>query len=237
MRNARINVVLIKYISCLGVLFLAGCASVATPFKTNSPLGEDWYLGFFAPPYMEVWMERVDVEDAHGLYYSNILAGTTATSWQEDPEGWPQPMQVPMGKGRSITGSALPKLVFVRWQSLGEPQTYRIVLDIPESVRKQMLKKMPYPKHPGDFAYQDILTIELAPGGWVKAWIRSSVSTPIEILCQKAEVEPKGPDQGFNDGRYAYALNKLNQETQEYLKTHSIPYDSWKCPEHISDPQ
>ncbi|GGA08369.1 DUF2931 family protein [Dyella caseinilytica] len=223
-----------KYLYFALMCLLTGCVSVATPFKAKLPQGEDWYLGFFAPPYMEVWMERVDVEDVRGLYYSNILAGTTATSGQEAPGGWPQPMQVPMGKGRSITGSALPKLVFVRWQSLVEPQTYRIVLDIPESVREQMTKNMPYQKHPQDLAYQDVLTIELAPGGWIKAWVQSSESTPLEILCQKAEVEPKGPDQGLSDGRYAYALNKLHPETQEYLKTHPIPFNSWTCPEQAS---
>jgi hypothetical protein len=219
---------------CFALLpFLVSCASVAAPFKAKLPSGEDWYLGFFAPPYMEAWMERVDVEDAHGLYYSNILAGTTATSWQEDPGGWPKPMQVPMGKGRSITGSALPKRIFVRWQSLVEPQTYRITLDISELVREQMVKKIPYPKYPKELAYQDLLAIELTPGGWVKAWIRSSVSTPVEILCQKAEVEPLGAYQGRYNGQYV----KLNGETKEYIRTHSIPYESWNCPERASLPQ
>jgi hypothetical protein len=237
MKRPYIRVQLMKYIGCLWLLILTGCTSVAEPFKTKLPSDEDWYLGFFRPPYMETWIERVDVVDVRGNYYTNVGGGTTASSWQEDPKGWPKPMQVPMGTGRSITGSALPKFVFVRWQSLVEPQTYRIVLEIPESAREQMLRKMPYPKHPTDFAYEDILTVELVPGGWVKAWVQSSISTPVEILCLKAEVEPKGPDQGLNEGRYAYALNKLHPETQEYLKTHAIPYDSWKCPAQASASQ
>ncbi|GGA08383.1 DUF2931 family protein [Dyella caseinilytica] len=223
-----------KYLCCLWLLFLTGCTTAGGSYKAPLPEDEDWYVGFFTPPYMEVWVERVDVEDAHGLYYRDVTGGTTATSSQEDPEGWPESMQVPMGAGRSITGAALPKRIFVRWQSLVEPQTYRITLDISESVREQMVKNMPYPKHPQDLAYQDILTIELAPGGWVKAWIKSTVSTPVEILCQKAEVEPKGPYGGLSGGKY----RPLSERAAPYVETHPIiSYDSWKCPEHGSASQ
>ncbi|QRN52744.1 DUF2931 family protein [Dyella caseinilytica] len=222
-----------KYLCCLWLLFLTSCSSAGGPLKRELPY-DAWYLGFEAPSYMEVWLERVDVEDVHGLYFANIWRGTVAMGYEGDPAGWSEGLGVVMGKGRYITGAALPKRIFVRWQSLAEPQTYRVTLEIPESARQQMLKKAPYVSYPDQLKYQDVLAIELSPGGWAKAWVMNEASMPVEILCQKAEVEPKGPDQGLSDGRYAYALNKLHPETQEYLKTHPIPFNSWKCPEQTS---
>jgi hypothetical protein len=215
---------------------LAGCASVTRPPTTGLPY-DAWYLGFEAPSYMEVWLESVDVEDVHGLYYANIWHGTVAMAYEGNPTGWSEGLDVVMGKGRYITGAALPKRIFVRWQSLSEPQTYRVTLEIPESARQLMLEKAPYVSYPDHMQYQDVLAVELAPGGWARAWVMNEASMPVEILCQKAKVEPKGPDQGLNEGRYAYALNKLHPETQEYLKTHAIPYDSWKCPARASASQ
>ena len=54
-----------------------------------------------------------------------------------DPKGWPKH---PGGKGRFVRGADLPRLVYVRWQSMAEPQTYEAYLDIPESARQTMLQ-------------------------------------------------------------------------------------------------
>jgi hypothetical protein len=82
--------------------------------------------------------------------------------------------------------------------------------------------------------YRKVLTIGLAPGGWIRAWVMSYGSMPVEVLCQKAEIEPKGPDQGLNHGQYAYTFDQLEPATQRYLRSHAIPYDSWKCPDTAS---
>ena len=89
-----------------------------------------------------------------------------------------------------------------------------------------MREKAPSMRPPIKYEYQEALAIGLAPGGWIRAWVMSPSSTPVEILCQKAEIEPKGPDQGKYEGRYV----TLGPESKEYLRLHPIPYDSWKCP-------
>ncbi|HET7330762.1 DUF2931 family protein [Dyella sp.] len=210
-----------RYLS-YSLVVLAGCALVgATP--TRLPY-DSWYLGFRAPRYMEVWLETADVEDVRGRVFPGAMSGTVAISYSGEAGGWGQ--RISMGAGRDVTGAALPKRIYVRWQSLVEPQTYRAVLDIPESTRRLMLSKARSTTVPVVEEYRNILTIALAPGGWVKAWVKSPGSKAVEILCQKAEIEPKGPDQGKYEGRYV----TLGPESKEYLRLHPVPYDSWKCP-------
>ena len=217
----------LKSLACCLVLLLAGCALVgATP--TRLPY-DAWYLGFRAPRYMEVWLETADVEDVRGWVFPGAMSGTVAISYSGEAGGWGQ--RISMGAGRHVTGAALPKRIYVRWQSLVEPQTYRAVLDIPESARRLMRSKARSTRAPVVEEYRNILSITLAPGGWVKAWVMSSRSPAVEILCQKAEIEPKGPDEGRNQGQYAYAFDQLEPATQRYMTSHPIPYDSWKCPD------
>jgi len=157
-----------------------------------------------------------------------MMQGIVALGYGGDPEGWGD--RISTGKGRDIYGAGLPKRIYVRWQSLVEPQTYRAIIEIPEQARRIMLTDIP-PDRPGGFnGTRRYLSIGLAPGGWIKAWLLGPGSPPVEVLCTRAQVEPKGPSQGRMNGRYAYSFDQLEPETQVYLKTHAIPYDSWKCP-------
>ena len=214
------------YLLALATALLAGCATLGSP-RTGLPY-DAWRLGFLAPSYMEVWLETADVEDVRGHVFPGAMSGTVAINYSGEPDGWRQP--VGWGKGRYITGAALPQRIYVRWQSLAEPQTYRAVLDIPASARQRMREKAPSMHPPIKYEYQEALAIGLAPGGWIRAWVMSPGSTPVEILCQKAEIESKGPDEGRNQGQYAYAFDQLEPATQRYMTSHPIPYDSWKCP-------
>jgi len=215
---------------CLGygwAVLLAGC-SLAQSTSPRLPY-DAWYLGFQAPAYMEVWLETADVEDVRGRTFFGAMAGTVAIAHSGSAVGWGD--IIPLGKGRYVTGAALPKRIYVRWQSLVEPQTYRATIEIPEAARQLMRSKAPSMRPPFKYEYQEALSIGLAPGGWIKAWVMSPTSTPVEVLCQKAQVEPRGPDEGHNNGRYAYAFDELEPAAQRYLKAHPIPYDSWKCPQ------
>ena len=203
-------------------VLLAGC-SLAQSTSPRLPY-DAWYLGFQAPAYMEVWLETADVEDVRGRTFFGAMAGTVAIAHSGSAVGWGD--IIPLGKGRYVTGAALPKRIYVRWQSLVEPQTYRATLEIPESVRQLMLHKLPSERAPVIYQYPKMLSIALAPGGWIKAWVMSPTSTPVEVLCQKAEIEPMGANQGNYDGRYV----TLGARARTYLQHHAIPYDSWKCP-------
>ncbi|GHH57679.1 hypothetical protein GCM10009090_29170 [[Pseudomonas] boreopolis] len=200
---------------------LTGCATA--PAKARLPY-DAWRLGFLAPHYMDVWTEDAVVEDVRGRVFTGYRSGTVAIAHEGDPNGWPTSES--MGKGRDVIGADLPRRIYVRWQSLVEPQTYRVTLEIPERMRKLMLEKAESQAVPGKFDYQNAVVVGLAPGGWVKVWVKSPGARRVEVLCQQAEVEPKGPDQGEYGGRYV----TLPAKAKEYIANNPIPFDSWKCP-------
>ncbi|MBM7123745.1 DUF2931 family protein, partial [Dyella flava] len=204
-------------------LWLAGCALTQSTPRNGLPY-DSWYLGFRAPANMEASLETADIEDTQGRIFTGMMQGSVTFALGGDPVGWGD--RISSGKGRDIYGAGLPQRIYVRWQSLVEPQTYRAIIDIPVTVRQQMLSKAPSVLASNRYGYQRYLTIGLAPGGWIKVWIMGTTSAPVEVLCTHAQVEPKGPYQGRYNGEYV----RLNPEIKDYLKTHAIPYDSWKCP-------
>lgn len=218
-----------KHIGKRAVLLLAlivasGCA--ATAGRPVLPY-DSWRLGFIAPTNMEVWIETADVEDVRGIIFKRAGSGTVSIAYRKDAAGgWPK--RPGMGAGRQVTGAALPKRIFVRWQSLVEPQTYRVILEVPEHARRLMLSRELQPQYMPEhrWEYRENLVVGLAPGGIAKVWIKGPGLEAIEVLCQRAEIEPRGPDLGQYGGRYV----TLPAEPQRYLRAHPVPYDSWKCP-------
>lgn len=200
---------------------LLGCVSSAAPRVHGLPY-DAWSLGFVAPNYMEVWIEAAEVEDVSGNLFANLETGTASIGYREDAAGWGD--HVGFGKSRQVTGAALPKRVYVRWQSVVEPQTYDVFLDIPESARKAMLTKARHRVLSEEF-YREALVVGLAPGGWVKVWVSGAAGEAIEVLCTQAKIEPKGPYNGMSGGRY----RPLSERAVPYVRTHDVPYKSWRC--------
>lgn len=209
--------------SLLGLLLvlLTGCAN-PEQFAGNLPYPY-WRLGFLAPDYMEVWVETADVEDVHGNRFYRMGGGTASiakpTDGSGNAAGWRS--NLGWGAGRHVNGADLPKRIYVRWQSLAEPQTYRITLQIPERARQLMMEKLDPPCRTSE--YRHALALGLAPGGVVKGWVMSTCGGPIEVLHAKAEIEPKGPYGGQSDGEYYF----LSETSKAYIEKHSIPYGSW----------
>ena len=203
------------------LLLLNGCAGAernpgSLPYKY-------WRLGFLAPDYMEVWVETADVEDIDGNLFYRMGGGTAsiailsdgsgnATGWRSNL-GW--------GAGRHINSADLPKRIYVRWQSLAEPQTYRVILDIPECARQLMSERLDPPCPASE--YREALTLGLAPGGVVRGWVMSTCGRPIEVLRAQAEIEPKGPYEGTSNGGH----RPLSDISKTYIEKHGIPYGSW----------
>lgn len=211
-------------------LALTACAS-----QTNSahlPY-RSWYLSFSNVPHMEVWVEDAQVVDVTGKHFHNLAVGALADDGNEEnvnPAGWAASSGY--GPGFYVLGAALPKQIYVRWQSLAEPQTYQATITIPESVRKLMLTKGPPDpayKHasPAEYYYNRV-NLGLAPGGWIKVWVGGVLEDPIPVMCVKAKVVPQGPDLGKYGGRYV----KLSAKAKAYLAHHTIPYTSWNCKKH-----
>jgi hypothetical protein len=64
----------------------------------------------------------------------------------------------------------------------------------------------------------------LAPGGVVQVWVRDSCHHPVKVARAQAEIEPLGPSQGKNEGRYAYPVS---EKAKRYIDKYGIPYGSW----------
>ncbi|MQQ37298.1 DUF2931 family protein [Pseudomonas sp. SZ57] len=207
------------------VFLLSGCAfanSQSMPYKA-------WRLGFSAPAYMEVWIESADVVDIQEQVYPRAMSGNAAIltppNNSGDPRGWPK--RAGWGKGKYVTGADLPKLIYVRWQSLVEPQTYQMVIKIPEATRELMRKEeKAFCSFGGEWitGYREAIGIRLAPGGIAKVSVTGPCMTPIEVTTVKAMIDPRGPYEGKSGGHY----RPLSAVSKAYIEKFGVPYDSWK---------
>lgn len=203
------------------IFLLAGCTN-SEQYAGNLPYPY-WRLGFLAPDYMEVWVETADVEDVHGNLFYQMGGGTASIAKPADGSGnaagWRS--NLGWGAGRHVNGADLPKRIYVRWQSMAEPQTYRVILDIPERARQLMSERLDPPCRTSE--YRHALALGLAPGGIVRGWVMSTCGKPIEVLRAQAEIEPKGPYRGESNGKH----RPLSDSAKAYIEKHGIPYGSW----------
>jgi hypothetical protein len=211
----------------LGIMLaLSACAS-----ETHLPY-RSWHLSFSDVPHMEVWVEDAQVVDVTGRHFHRLSPGALGDGNDGDisPAGWGSSSGD--GKGQDVLGAALPKQIYVRWQSLTEPQTYQATVDIPDAVRKLMLTQGPLKpefKHPVPGAYYyNRNNLGLAPGGWIRVWAGGVLVNPIPVMCVKAQIDPIGPYGGKSGGKY----RPLTKKAAAYITTHPIPYASWDCNTH-----
>ncbi|WP_313025317.1 DUF2931 family protein [Pseudomonas lopnurensis] len=208
------------FLLACALFLLGGCATSqgqpGLPYRA-------WFAGVFAPDHMEVWVESVDVIDRRGLAYERVSGGVP--SYAGSVAGWPP--HPSGGAGKNLPGIDLPEIIFVRWQSLVEPQTYNVRINIPEWVRQEMLKPdSAYCRWDGkviDGLYRKVITIGLAPGGIAKAWVGGPCLDSIEIGRFEAAISKAGPYGGKSDGHYYF----LSDEAKAYIEQHGVPYDSW----------
>lgn len=207
-------------------LALLACMVGCSPSKTHLPY-KAWRLGFLAPQNMEAWTEEATIEDVQGHIFYGYDSGAVAMGYNPDSASWGH--DVGWGAGRYVTDAALPKRIYVRWQSQVEPQTYIVTLDIPEQARQQMLLQAPsvmnVPGMAHELEYYKAIAIGLAPGGIVRVWVTGPGLKAIPMMCVKAQIEPKGPYGGESGGKY----RPLTERPLPYLQTHPIPYGTWGC--------
>jgi hypothetical protein len=212
-------------------LFLSGCTN-----DHRRPLPYDaWSLIFFAPDYMEVWIETADVVDINehvfrgagsgmpAIGYPRALSKDIPTEFRGKPRGW---RENPGGKGRYVTGADLPRLIYVRWQSLAEPQTYEAYIEIPESIRKLMRSSEDvFCAFDGKVIteYRKLLIVGLAPEGIAKVWVKGPCLLATEVTRVQGTINPKGPYGGTSNGKH----RPLSEESKAYIDKFGIPYGSW----------
>ncbi|WP_069864716.1 DUF2931 family protein [Pseudomonas citronellolis] len=205
------------------VLGLAGCAGGAHRLPYDS-----WRLGFGTPNYMEVWIETADAVDVRDRVFYRAMSGIASTqspkSLKGDPRGWPD--RPGAGKGKQVLGADLPRLIYVRWQSLVEPQTYEAYIVIPEATRSAMVKpETGYCPARGIWRedYRDMLTVGLAPGGIAKVWLMGACLSAIDVARVQGTVVKKGPYGGKSGGQH----RPLSATSKAYIEKYGIPYGSW----------
>jgi hypothetical protein len=212
----------------LGAFFVAGCQAADPLSGENDPKDQWWSLSFVEPAYMKVWVEDSAVEDINGKLFNRTGGGTAGSHDSEDgteaARGWSKNISSGI---RGVVGADLPKRIYVRWQSIVESKTYRAWVDIPEEARRLMHASVnercpATPKEPAN--YITMVYLGLAPGGVVQVWVTDKCLKSIKVARAQAELEPLGPSQGKNGGRYAYPVSP---ESKRYVEQFGIPYGSW----------
>ena len=196
---------------------LSACAS--GPGAPKLPY-RAWYVGLAAPRHMEVWVEGVDVLDKRGYGFFHVAGGVAG--YTRKPEGWHKGG----GKIKPVGNVDLPEFLFLRWQSLVEPQTYKITIKIPQWVRDEMLRPervFCQASKEWEDDYRNAITLGMAPGGIVKVWVGGACLGFTEVGRFQAKVEPLGPYKGRANGQYM----RLEPEHKAYIDQHGIPYGSW----------
>ncbi|GFM80339.1 hypothetical protein PSCICN_10310 [Pseudomonas cichorii] len=178
---------------------------------------------------MEVWIETADAVDINNRVFKRAMSGVssiqTPPNLRGKPKGWPK--RPGDGAGKYVYGAELPRLIYVRWQSLAEPQTYQAYIEIPEATREVMLKgERAFCSVTGKWitGYREAITIGLAPGGIAKTWVHGGCLGPIEVSRVQGTIVKKGPYGGASGGYY---YRNPNPESQAYIDKFGIPYDSW----------
>ena len=197
-------------IALLGALLVSGCQIGGPETGANDPKSPWWQLGFVEPTYMKIWVEDSSVLDIKNMMFFNVggksAPGGEPDDGTESARGW----GTVGGSGVPVTGADLPRMIFVRWQSISEQKTYQGFIEIPEDARQLMVKSTHQrcPETPERTArYMATLLVGLAPGG----------------VLQR-EIEPLGPEQGKHGGRYAYPVS---EKAKRYIDKYGIPYGSW----------
>jgi hypothetical protein len=211
----------------LCALFMAGCQAADPLSAKNDPKSESWELAFTEPYYMKVWVEDSAVEDINGKLFKRTGAGTAAGGEPEDGKESARGWHAVGAAAKAVIGANLPKRIYVRWQSIVEPQTYQVWVDVPEEARQLMLSSVNQrcTETPEQQAsYSASIYLELAPGGVVQVWVRNSCHHPVKVARAQAEIEPLGPSLGKNQGRYAYPVS---EKSKRYIDKYGIPYGSW----------
>jgi hypothetical protein len=210
----------------LGMLLLSACQTADPLSGERDPKDPWWSLDFMAPSYMIGVVEHSAVEDVNGELFNRPGGGAIGTATPslgtESARGW----HGVAGNVIPVTGADLPKRIYVRWQSVVEPQTYQAWIDIPEEARQLMHSSThrrcaETPER--NARYTASVILGLAPGGIVQVWVRDSCRKAIKVTRAQAEVAPLGPHLGKSGGKYY----PQSEKSKRYIEKYGIPYGSW----------
>jgi hypothetical protein len=187
-----------------------------------------WYLGFGVPDYMEAWIETADAVDIHDRVFRRAASGLPSIQSPKNlngnSRGWTK--HPGMGSGKHVIGADVPRLVYVRWQSMVEPQTYEAYIVIPKATQQAMLKgEKTFCAADAKWitGYRKAITVGLAPGGVAKVWLVGACLKPFEVTRVQGEVVKRGPYDGKSGGKH----RPLSDTAKAYIEKNGVPYGSW----------
>ncbi|WP_458718069.1 DUF2931 family protein [Pseudomonas gregormendelii] len=209
----------------LGALFLSGCQASGLSWGRLDPDAGPWALGFVTPYLMDGWVEDSATVDVDGNLFRRIGSGGAAGGGKNGSKGARGWAVKGGGTERNVRDAKLPVRIYVRWQSVVEPQTYQGWIEIPESARQVMraaLRKdcQQFPETASILKIASV-RLGLAPGGVVQIWVLDECMHPVKVARGQAEIEPKGPDLG----RSGYP--PMQEASKRYIEQYGIPYGSW----------
>lgn len=193
----------------------------------DDPKSDTWSIDFVGPSFMQGWIEQITVADIKGRVIRGPSGGGLGANNQELDKEYARGWEHEIGNVYTMTGADLPKIVYVRWQSIIEQTTYGGWVNISENARSIMrgstARRCPaWPEQQA--SYYASLTLGLAPGGVIRVWVQDNCSNFVLVDQGQAQVEPLGPYQGRNQGRYAYPID---ENSKRYVERWGIPYGSW----------
>lgn len=210
-----------------GTLLIGGCQASNLSWGRSDPDSGPWALGFVTPYAMDGWVEDSATVDVKGNFYRRIGSGWAFGGRKNGANGAQGWTVRGVGNEREVRDAKLPVRIYVRWQSLVEPQTYQGWIEIPESARQVMRKAltMNCPSMPETAAIpkRASLLFGLAPGGIVQVWVMDECLRPVKAVRAQVEIEPKGPALGLSKGSYF----PQPDASKRYIEKYGIPYGSW----------
>ena len=211
----------------LGALFLSGCQASGLSWGRSDPDAGPWALGFVTPYLMDGWVEDSATVDVDGNLFRRIGSGGAAGGGKNGSKGARGWAVKGGGTERNVRDAKLPVRIYVRWQSVVEPQTYQGWIEIPESARQVMraaLRKdcQQFPETASILKIASVM-LGLAPGGVVQIWVLDECMHPVKVARGQAEIEPKGPYLGQSGGHYY----PQTESSKRYVEQYGIPYGSW----------
>jgi hypothetical protein len=210
----------------LGALLLSGCQASSQTWGRSDPDAGPWALGFVTPYAMDGWVEDSATVDVDGNLYRRIGSSSSGgrKNGTQGASGW---LVTGGGNERHVIDAKLPVRIYVRWQSLVEPQTYQGWIEIPESARQVMrnalTKECSSVPEAAFLPKRASVQLGLAPGGIVQVWALDECRRAVKVARAQVEIEPKGPDLGLSGGSYF----PLQEASKLYVEKHGIPYGSW----------
>ncbi|MDR6914793.1 hypothetical protein J2X66_001658 [Pseudomonas sp. 3296] len=211
----------------VGVLLVSGCQASGQSWGRSDPDAGPWALGFVTPYAMDAWVEEAATIDTLGTLYRQIGSGVASGGRKNGLPGANGWLVTGGGTERDVRDAKLPVRIYVRWQSLAEPQTYQGWFEIPEDARQVMRNALTKEcKSVPEAAFLDPLAsvqIGIAPGGVVQVWALDECRRAIKVAHYQAEIEPKGPGLGLSHGSYF----PLEENSKRYIEKYGIPYGSW----------